>query len=188
MPLTVVSGVPGVGSSRVCEAARKRLDDAHRLVNFGDVMLQEALGAGIETRDDLAQMTPRELRVLQRRAGEFVAAREVDRDRSVILNTHLVVNTASGFLPGMPETVLADLSPDAFVLVEAEPTAIRDRRDSSEYRQYPGDEVLGIEFHQDLSRSAATWCSMAADAPVHLVENTDSVEAAAEQLVEVLSA
>ncbi|WP_245902950.1 AAA family ATPase [Salinigranum rubrum] len=113
MSVTVVSGVPGVGSSRVTEAAVASLDERFELLNSGDVMLEEALGSGrdVEGRDDLSGLSPTELRRLQRRMGEYVAAVATDPDTHVVLNTHLVVSTSAGFVPGLPPRCFENWTP-----------------------------------------------------------------------------
>ena len=184
MSETVVSGVPGVGSSRVTEAAVASLDERYELLNTGDVLLEEALGSGFDVsgRDDLADLRPRELRRLQRRMGEYVAAVAAEPERHVVLNTHLVVTTASGFVPGLPPEVLTEIDPDAFVLVEADPDVVQERRADSDYRSYRVDDRLGIEFQQSMSRTAAFAYATSVGAPIGLVENTDDVESAAARL------
>jgi adenylate kinase len=187
MDVTVVTGVPGVGASNVCREARATLPDGYELLNFGDIMLEEALTRGlVADRSDLATLPRREIRLLQRRAGEFVATQA--RSRAVILNTHLVVATAHGFLSGFPPAVLADIDPDRFVLVEATPETISDRRDTVEYRTYREQGQRAIDLHQDLNRAAAANHAIDTDATVRLVENTDTVEAAAENLADIVSA
>jgi adenylate kinase len=181
MGVTVVSGVPGVGSSRVTETAVAALDERYELLNSGDVILEEALGEGLDVsgRDHLTELSPRELRRLQRRMGEYVAAIAADPDTYVVLNTHLIVSTAAGFVPGLPPEVLTDLDPDAFVLVEADPEVVQERRAGNDYRSYSVDDRLGIEFQQSMSRTAAFAYATSVDAPVALVENTDDIESAA---------
>jgi adenylate kinase len=184
MSVTVVSGVPGVGSSRVTETAVGSLDERYELINFGDVMLEEALGGGLDvrSRDDLAGLAPRETRRLQRRAAEYVGTLASEPDTYVVLNTHLVVSTGAGFLPGLPPEVLSELDPDAFVLVEADPETVRERRADSDYRSYPVDARLGIEFQQSMSRAAAFAYSSSRCVPIRLVENTEAVESVAARL------
>ncbi len=188
MDVTVVSGVPGVGASRVCQEARSRLGEGYTLLNFGDVMLERAVARGRDLsadRDDLATLPRREIRVLQRRAAEFVAA--TARSQAVILDTHLAVATAHGFLTGMPDAVLADVDPARFVLVEADPETVADRRESVDHREYREQGLRAIDFHRDLNRAAAMTHSVATDAPVRLVENTGPVEEAAADLVAIVS-
>ena len=188
MDVTVVSGVPGVGASRVCQEARSRLGEGYTLLNFGDVMLERAVARDRDLgadRDDLATLPRREIRVLQRRAAEFVAA--TARSQAVILDTHLAVATAHGFLTGMPDAVLADVDPARFVLVEADPETVADRRESVDHREYREQGLRAIDFHRDLNRAAAMTHSVATDAPVRLVENTGPVEEAAADLVAIVS-
>jgi adenylate kinase len=190
MGLAVVSGVPGVGSSRVTERAVGSLDERYELINFGDVMLEEALGSGFDvtSRDDLGTLTPRETRHLQRRAAEYVATLADHPERYVVLNTHLVVHTSAGFLPGLPPEVLADLDPDTFVLVEADPEIVQERRAGNDYRSYDVDDRLGIEFQQSMSRTAAFAYSTSLNVPICLVENVDEVDSAAARLSRELEA
>ena len=190
MGLAVVSGVPGVGSSRVTEGAVASLDERYELINFGDVMLEEALGSGFDvtSRDDLGSLTPHETRRLQRRAAEYVGTLAADGERYVVLNTHLVVHTAAGFLPGLPPEVLDELDPDTFVLVEADPEIVQERRAGNDYRSYDVSDRLGIEFQQSMSRTAAFAYSTSLNVPVCLVENVDDVDSAAARLSRELEA
>ncbi|MFP4627160.1 MAG: adenylate kinase [Natronomonas sp.] len=186
MDVTVVTGVPGVGASLVCQETRKRLGAGFELINFGDAMLEQAVARGsVESRDDMATLPLRELELLQRRAGEYVATRA--RNRSIILNTHLAVGTVHGFIPGLPGDVLRDVDPDRFVLVEADPGTIANRRDSVETREYREEGPRSIELHQDLNRAAAMNCSVESYAPVRLVENTGDVDDAASTLATIVS-
>ncbi|OYR88207.1 adenylate kinase, partial [Halorubrum distributum] len=90
MSVTLVSGVNGVGLSSVCQAVRRGLGDGYKLINFGDVMLEQAAAMGITTeRAQLGTLSQTETRRLQRRAGEFVA--EEAATTNVILSTHLAV-------------------------------------------------------------------------------------------------
>lgn len=186
MDLTVISGVPGVGASKVCQTARSELGEGYELINFGDVMLEEAATRGLaRARDDLATLTQRDVQLLQRRAVEYVAARA--RGRAVLLNTHLAVATVHGYLPGLPGALLSDLDPDRFVLIEAAPETIAGRRDEVSHRTYRETGVRSIDFHQDLIRAAAMSYSMRTGAPVRLVENESAPEEAAADLVAIVS-
>lgn len=186
MDVTVVTGVPGVGASNVCREARTRLADDYELLNFGDIMLEEAVTRGlVRERDELATLPLRDIRLLQRRAGEFVARRAYSR--SIILNTHLVVATVHGFVPGLPPTVLADVSPDRFVLVEADPSVVSDRRKTVEYRTYREQGQRAIDLHQDLNRASAATHAAETGGTIRLVDNDGPVEEAATALAEIVS-
>lgn len=183
MGVTLVSGVPGVGASTVCETTRRRLDDDYQLINFRDVMLEQAAARGLATqRDDLPRLTARETRRLQRRAGEYVADRSEVRD--VLLNTYLAVETEDGYLPGLTSDVFDGVVPDRFVLFEAAPETIVERRRESD-RPYD-ESVREVRFQQELNRTATVDFAADTGAPVRHVENEGSVEDAAANLTAAL--
>jgi adenylate kinase len=184
--VTVVTGVPGVGASHVCAEARSRLGEGYKLLNFGDIMLERAVSRGlVADRDDLATLPRRDIALLQRRAAEFVDSRA--RNQPIVLNTHLAVATAHGFMPGMPGPVVADVAPDRFVLVEADPETIAQRRESVDHREYRERGLRAIDLHQDLTRAAAMTHAVETGSPVRLVENTGPVEEAAADLAAIVA-
>ena len=184
MTVTLLSGVTGVGLTSICQRVRAELDDGYLLLNFGDIMLEEAATRDITTdRGDLATLSQRQIQRLQRRAGEFVADEAANAD--VLLSTHLAVGTRAGYVQGLPAEVLHDVAPSAFVLVEASPETILDRRSASD-RELGGASERRISFEQDLNRSAALQYARDQDAPVRFIENEGSIEEAAERLADAL--
>lgn len=183
MGLTLVSGVPGVGASTVCEAAHRRLDDV-QLVNFRDVMLEQAAAHGLANqRADLDEISPREIRRLQRRAGEYVADQSESRD--VLLNTYLAVETAEGYLTGLTAEAFDGVLPDRFVLLEADPETIVERRHQSA-RDYGDPSVREVRFQQEVNRTATVSFAAEAATPVRHLENEGSVDQTAASLVEAV--
>jgi adenylate kinase len=184
MAVTLVSGVTGVGLSTVCQTVRRGLGDEYKLINFGDVMLEQAATSGITTeRSDLGELSQTQTRRLQRRAGEFVADEAETAD--ILLSTHLAVETSAGYIQGLPDEVLHDVSPTAFVLVEANPETILERRGESDRQTREGSERK-IDFEQDLNRSAALQYARDLNAPVRFIENEGGIEEAAERLADAL--
>lgn len=184
MAVTLVSGVTGVGLSSVCQTVRRQLGDGYKLINFGDVMLEQAATSGVVTdRSELATLSQTQTRRLQRRAGEFVA--DEARRTNVILSTHLAVETQAGYIQGLPDEVLDDVSPTTFALVEASPETILARRRDGGREPHDVSERQ-VAFEQDLNRSAALQYARAQNAPVRFIENEGSVEEAAERLVDAL--
>lgn len=182
-PNVVVSGVPGVGASKVCEETRRKLGDEYTLVNVGDIMLQEALEHGLATsREELSRLRLRDQRALQRRAGEHIA-RKSD-EGPLLVNTHFVVDTPLGFIPGMGSEVLADLDPSAFVIVDAPDDEIHARREESErsYEQFSPS----LDFHRQLQNVAALTYSFQSNAPVHHLLNDDRVEETSDRLARIV--
>lgn len=180
MSVTIVSGVPGVGTSRVCEETRRRHDELI-LINVGDVMLEQAVERGLTTdREELASLPLRDQLELRRRAGEYVA-RRADGE-SLLVSTHFVVKTAAGFIPGFDTTLLDDIDPNQFVVIDAPTATILDRRADSDYRHYGADTGDAIEFQRQLQAGAAMTYAFQTGTPIRYISNTDSVDAASEEL------
>jgi adenylate kinase len=185
MALTLISGVTGVGLTSICQRVRRQLDDDYLLLNFGDVMLEQAMAQDVTAdRDELSSLSHRQTQRLQRRAGEYVADRAATKD--VILSTHLAVKLDVGYVHGLPDGVLRDIAPSAFVLVEAAPETILDRRGETD-RETGTATPREIEFEQDLNRTAALEYARERDAPIRFVENEGSVTEAVAEVVETLS-
>ena len=178
----LVSGVPGVGASRVCEGARRELEGEYTLVNVGDVMLQEALEHGLASgREELSRLRIRDQRALQRRAAEHIG-RESDSG-SLLINTHLVVETPLGYVPGMTGEMLTEIDPSALVVVDAATGTIRERRERSE-RSYEHFSE-SVAFHKQLQNAAAFSYSLQGNLPVYHLDNEDNVEETSAQLAAI---
>lgn len=185
MSVTIISGVTGVGLSSVCQETRRRLSDEYTLINFGDSMLEQAATVGITTdRDELSSLSRREIRRLQRRAGEYVADRA--ETQRILLATHLTVKTEDGYIDGLPNDVLSDVSPTQFVILEADPETIIERRDRSD-RVTGTTSPRAIEFEQHLNRAAVFEYARGQDAPIEYVENESDVEEAAAAVTDLVS-
>lgn len=185
MSVTLVSGVPGVGASTVAAEAVSTLDE-YRLFNFGDAMLEAAGVRGIvESRDELSELSEGEQSALQRYAAEYV--RDEASNGPIVVTTNFAVRTSHGYLPGLPDPVLHEMSPERLVVVEAKPETVAERREGDEYRDYPEPTESGIRFHQRMNRTAAFVYSSRSSATVHHVPNEEGAEEAAEKLTQVLS-
>ena len=104
MAVTLFSGVTGVGLSTICQAVRARVGDEFLLINFGDVMLEQAATHNITSdRQELSALSQRQTQRLQRRAGEYVADKATSNH--IILSTHLAVETEAGYIHGLPDSV-----------------------------------------------------------------------------------
>ena len=186
MPVTLLSGVTGVGLTSICQRVRAELDDGYLLLNFGDIMLEEAATQNITTeRGDLATLSQRQIRRLQRRAGEYVA--DAATESNVLLSTHLTVRTDHGYIHGLPDSVLRDVAPSTVVLVEAAPETVLERRAESG-RSVEEVTERQIEFEQSLNRTAALECARERNTPVAFVENEGRVIEAVEAVVETVEA
>lgn len=187
MSSIVVAGVPGVGRSQLCTDARRQLGDGFKLLNFGDVMLEEAVEHQlVEDREELGSLPIDDLRLLQHRASDLVT--QLAREDTVIVDTHLTVRTERGLLPGLSETVLRNVNPEAFVLVEADPVEVIEHRESDTVREFGTQSARSIEFQQQLDRAAAVSYAMQTAAPVSVLYPEDDETDSASRLADLAEA
>lgn len=181
MGAIVVTGVPGVGKTTVMEAAAKAAD--LKVVVYGTEMFQVAKAEGVvQDRDEMRKLPPAEQKRIQVAAAASIAAQG-----DVIVDTHASIRTPQGFLPGLPAWVLETLSPDAIVLVEADPKEISGRRSKDQTRTRDADTPEAIARHQELNRAFAASYATLTGAVVAVVENHDGrVDEAVEQVLPVV--
>lgn len=147
----VFVGIPGVGKSSILQQV-----PSVQVVNYGDKMLEVAALEGI-TRDTLRKMPIREQQEIGVKAAHKMAEQA---DTICIIDTHAMVKTKSGYIPGLPRQVLEILSPVAYVLVESEPSHILQRRDKDNSRFRDRESEEEITLHQQLTRTYITSCAM----------------------------
>ncbi|MFZ8795117.1 MAG: adenylate kinase [Acidilobaceae archaeon] len=193
--VVVVTGVPGVGKTTVLEhlariASRKGLK--LKIVNFGNYMLETALKEGlVKSRDELRRLPLRRQLNLQALAASRIVENsvgELGENDFLIVDTHALVRTPAGYLPGLPFNVLEKLKPDMIVVVEAEPGVVVERqaRDRSRYRGDIGG-VDGVRRLMEQARSAAIASATRYASTVLVVDNREGApEEAALKLLEAL--
>ncbi|HEX2066758.1 MAG TPA: adenylate kinase [Candidatus Thermoplasmatota archaeon] len=183
MGAIIVTGIPGVGKTTVMEAAAKARD--LRIAVYGTVMFEVASAKGlVQSRDEMRRLPAETQKAIQREAARRIAGMG-----DVIVDTHCSIKTPTGYLPGLPAWVLAELEPTALVLVEADPEEILRRRQGDATRRRDDDTLQAIAEHQEYNRRFAAACATLTGATVHTVHNKDgAVEAALEQMLPVLGA
>ena len=190
----IVTGIPGVGKSSVCQkAAELAAQEGIKLqvLNYGDVMVEIMKKKGAEIhRDKLRKMDITAQKVIQAEAAHKLAKAIERAEGHVIVDTHMIVRTGSGYLPGLPKHVLDALKPDLLVLVEADPSEIVARRakDQAAGLRLRDEEAIE-ELRQELafSRMVAAACSVLTGAPVAIIKNpTGGLEEAARALLELI--
>jgi adenylate kinase len=163
----IVTGVPGVGKSSVMEAAAR----AQKLpvVNYGTLMFEQAKAKGlVASRDEMRKLPADVQRAVQAEAGRRIGAMA-----DAIIDTHCLIKTAEGYLPGIPMSVLTLIAPQVVVLVEAPPAQIHGRRTKDASRVRDDDSAAAIEEHQQLNRAAAAAMGVISGATVKVVPNVD---------------
>ncbi|WP_338601060.1 adenylate kinase [Sulfolobus tengchongensis] len=180
MKLGIVTGIPGVGKTTVLSFVDKILsekDIPHRIVNYGDYMLNTALKEGyVKNRDEI-----RKLPIERQRELQALAARRIVDDLSTLGNnglglvdTHAVIRTPSGYLPGLPKHVVEVLSPNVIFLLEADPKLIleRQKRDNTRARADYSDIYVINEVIQ-FARYSAMASAVLVGASVKVVVNQE---------------
>jgi len=154
----IVIAVPGSGKStilgRVSEAVESLV-----VVNFGDVMFEEAKRLGLRNRDEMRRIMDSETYIsIQERAAEIIGG----MNGRVIIDTHAAVKTSKGFYPGLPPRVLQLIKPKALVFLEFRPEDILARRQKDNLagvRRREDESLEDIEEHQRVSFTYAIAAS-----------------------------
>ncbi|MEM1873338.1 MAG: adenylate kinase [Acidilobaceae archaeon] len=193
--VVVVIGVPGVGKTTVLKHLSELASSAGvklKIVNFGDYMLSKALELKIVgNRDELRRLPLRRQLELQAFAAQEIieeARRELDADSVLLIDTHALIRTPRGYLPGLPRHVVEKLSPDAIVLIEADPEEVlaRQQRDKTRYRADFGG-VEGIRMLMEHARISAFSSATLTASIVAIVNNREgSPEEAARSILQIL--
>jgi len=188
MPFVImITGIPGVGKSTITRLALKRTRARFRLVNFGDLMFEEAVKAGlVQHRDEMRKLEPKTQRELQLKAAQRIV--EIARKEPVLLDTHATIKTPVGYLLGFPREVIEVINPNFIVIIEATPSEILGRRLRDLKRDRDVETEEQIERHQDLNRAAAVSYAMHSNALIKIIENHEDkgLEEAVNELVQVL--
>ncbi len=192
--LVVMTGVPGVGKSTVVKTAFEKAEEKNikiewEMVNFGDMMLKTATEKKlVEHRDEMRVLPIEKQREIQKEAAK--AIRDMADKGDYILDTHATIETPKGYIPGMPEWVLRELSPDVIVVLESRPEDInhfRKKDIGDDFRRREVDNLQSIEMHQSVNRSIAMAYSVLTGTPIKVIwKPRGTLPQAGETLLEVL--
>ncbi len=189
MPFVVmITGIPGVGKSTITKLALKQVRVKFRLLNFGDLMFEEAVKAGLAThRDGMRKLNPTLQKKLQMKVAQRIV--EIAQKEPVLIDTHAAIRTPVGYLLGFPKEVIEVINPNFIVIIEATPSEILGRRLRDLKRDRDVETEEQIQRHQDLNRAAAVSYAMHSNALIKIIENHEDkgLEEAVYELVEVLN-
>lgn len=187
----VVTGIPGTGKTTVCNETLKLAEQTRKkiqAVNYGSIMVELSRKRGKNLhRDELRRSGLTFQRNLQAEAAKTISKKTGEVDGDLIVDTHMSIKTANGYLAGLPFHVLQLLNPDMFVLVEAEPHEVLSRRFRDKTRKR--DKVLEDEIMEEtlFSRLMAVACAVLTGASVKIVRNPSGKQAeAAEDVLKLL--
>jgi len=186
--LIVITGVPGTGKTTVCRELEKIMGKNVKIVNFGTVMVELAKRMGKDLhRDDIRKHSVDFQSKLQIEAAKEIASRAEKFNGTLIVDTHMVIRTQEGYWAGLPYKVLQILKPEMFILIEAKPEEILERRFRDADRKR--DKVLKEEIIEELefSRYFAASCASITGAPIKIVKNPHGKQIeAAKEILDIL--
>jgi len=187
----VATGIPGTGKTTVCNEALKLAEQTGKriqVVNYGSIMVELSRKRGKSLhRDQLRRSGLTFQRNLQAEAAKTISKKTDKVEGDLIVDTHMSIKTANGYLAGLPFHVLQLLDPDMFILVEAEPNEVLSRRLKDKSRKR--DKVLEDEIMEEIlfSRLMAAACAVLTGASVKIVKNPAGKQAeAAEEVLKLL--
>ncbi|HDD45847.1 MAG TPA: adenylate kinase [Candidatus Aenigmarchaeota archaeon] len=162
----IILAVPGAGKSTILRMISEKVKDV-KLVNFGDLMFEEAKKLGISNRDEMRKkLSLDSYRAIQISAAKNIASME----GNVIIDTHASIETPEGFYPGLPIDLVKEMKPDIIVLLEFNPRVIAERRKGDKTRttrDMEGEEEIAL--HQAINRVYATIASASTMAKLKII-------------------
>ena len=183
----VIVGVAGLGKSTVVNEVLSILETKDVKVDnltFGTIMFEEAQKLGISDRDEIRTLSTDKQQELQINAAKSIANIESD---IVIIDTHLFIKTTSGYMPGLPISILKSLLPTNLILVEALPQDVLDRRSNDPTRNRDATTIESIELDNQIARSMLSSAGVLSGASLLVVLNSDGKsKEAAESIVNSL--
>lgn len=179
MKIGIVTGIPGVGKTTVLSKVKEILDEKkinNKIVNYGDYMLMTAIKLGyVNNRDEMRKLPVDKQKQLQIEAARGIAKEAAEGGEGLFfIDTHAIIRTPSGYLPGLPKYVIEEINPKVIFLLEADPKVILDRqkRDTTRSRGDYSDEKV-INEVINFARYAATASAVLVGATVKVIINIE---------------
>jgi adenylate kinase len=179
LKIGIVTGIPGVGKTTVLQKVKEILDNDkinNKIINYGDFMLNTALKLGyVKHRDEMRKLPVDKQKQLQIEAARGIVQEAKEGGEGLLfIDTHAVIRTPSGYLPGLPKYVIEEINPKVIFLLEADPKIIleRQKRDSTRIRSDYSDEKVIIDTI-NFARYAAMASAVLVGATVKVVINVE---------------
>lgn len=184
----IIVGIPGVGKSTVITNILNTLSTGGvdiTMAEFGSLMFEQAKLLSISNRDDLRKLSLEQQRSLQEMTANYIFSLEND---IVIVDTHLFINTAQGYYPGIPSKLLNILNPAYLILIIAAPQEILDRRKADTTRQRDLISLDNISNELNISKIMIASSSILAGCPFSIIQNNNGqLEEATNKICKILT-
>lgn len=169
----ILVGIPGTGKSTILNAIKNEKPFI-TVVNYGEIMLQEAALQGLE-RDALRKLPIEEQQEIGLAASLRIAQKS--HHSLTIVDTHACVKTPLGYCPGIPMKILKALNPKGLVLVQSSPSIILDRRFKDGSRKRDDEDLNSLHLHQELTKAFLVSASTITGAILCILNNDSEIVA-----------
>lgn len=195
MKIGVITGIPGVGKTTVLASVSTLLDSRaipHRVMNFGSYMLDTAISKGyVKDRDEIRKLPLDSQRQLQLDAARKIVedAKALGDKGVALVDTHAVIRTPGGYLPGLPKYIVEIISPNVIFLIEAPPEIILKRQMNDPARKRVDySDVNVIKETIEFARFAAMSSAVISASSVKIVSNVEGdPTVAAKSIVDIMT-
>jgi adenylate kinase len=187
--IVIVVGVPGVGKTSVINEAKKYLKYEFKVVNTGDIMFELAKEKyNINNRDEIRKkLTFEQQKEIQSEAIKRI--KEMEKESDIILDTHLVIESYEGYIPGMLREYAEILRPDGIAVIISDPDKIFVRRlKDIQIRGRDIENLKRIEIQQNLTIYFTTIFMFEYSTIVEVINNEEGLlEESAKKFAEFLN-
>ena len=169
----IIVGIPGVGKSTVITNVLNILSKQGidiKMAEFGTIMFEQAKLLSISNRDELRKLSLEQQRSLQEMTANYIFSLENDL---VIVDTHLFINTAEGYYPGIPYKLLNILNPSQLILLTANSEVVYERRKTDIARQRDLISKDDISNELNISKIMIASSSIISGCPFSIISNND---------------
>jgi adenylate kinase len=187
--IVIVVGVPGVGKTSVINEAKKYLKYEFKVVNTGDIMFELAKEKyNINNRDEIRKkLTFEQQKEIQKEAIKKI--KEMEKESDIILDTHLVIESYGGYIPGILREYAEILRPDGIAVIISDPDKIFVRRlKDIQIRGRDIENLKRIEIQQNLTIYFTTIFMFEYETIVEVINNEEGLlEESAKKFAEFLN-
>ena len=187
--IVIVVGVPGVGKTSVINEAKKYLKYECKVVNTGDIIFELAKEKyNINNRDEIRKkLTFEQQKEIQKEAIKRI--KEMEKEGDIILDTHLVIESYEGYIPGMLREYAEILRPDGIAVIISDPDKIFVRRlKDIQIRGRDIENLKRIEIQQNLTIYFTTIFMFEYNTIVEVINNEEGLlEESAKKFAEFLN-